>query len=155
MNTRRFLPIRDTFSNLVLSSNSNIMVIIKTWLTEDIRDTAVLADRLTGISCSFKGSQRHAEDEGGGGIAVHQQLSCSVAKNITSGREVLWLIIHVSPHTIILGVCYRPPNNIPDVTFKLNNLSDLSRKRPQASFSQIDWSKDYGQWACQRISASI
>lgn len=76
--------------------------------------------------------------KGGGSVPidVHQQL-CSVAKNITSGGEVLWLIIHASPHIIILGVFYRPPKNIPDVTFKLNNLSDLSRQHPYASLLAI------------------
>lgn len=82
-------------------------------------------------------------------MAVHQQLSCSVARTNSPELEILWVVCRARPHTVLVGVCYRPPNSDPDFAYKLNNnLSDLGKQYPQAeillfgdfNFPQIDWS---------------
>lgn len=80
-------------------------------------------------------------------IAVHQQFSASLI-NVDSNLELLWLLCHAAPRTVLVGVCYRPPQNDPDFSYKLNNvLSELTSSYPNAdivlfgdfNFPTIDW----------------
>lgn len=83
-------------------------------------------------------------------IAAHHNLSWSLA-TIETDLEIIWLICRASPQTVLLGVCYRPPHNIPNFSHKLNNiLSEISEKHLNAeillfgdfNFPQINWTNN-------------
>lgn len=131
-------------SNLVSSSNSSLLILTETWLTSDVTDGEVLTD-LPNFNLFRKDRSR---TRGGGVlIAVNKQLSCSTIK-IASDLEIVWLICRSAPHSVLLGVCYRPPKSSPDFSRELNSiLNKLSNKYPNArillfgdfNFPNIDW----------------
>lgn len=108
-------------SNLVLSSNSNVLVLTETWLCSDVYDSEVLTD-LPNFTVFRK--DRAGSRGGGVLIAVSQQLSCS-AVNIPSELEILFILCHAAPQSVILGVCYRPPRNSTDFARNLNNALNI------------------------------
>lgn len=80
-------------------------------------------------------------------IAAGPEIACSVL-DVKSDPEILWLICHASPQTILLGVCYRPPNTNTGFSRDLNNMiSTLTTANPNAhillfgdfNFPKIDW----------------
>lgn len=114
------------------------------WLSSDVTDNEILAD-LPNFNV-FRNDRKGAR---GGGvlIATSRSLSCSVV-DITSDIEILWLRIRSTPLTLLLGVCYRPPQSSPDFPEKLNNiLNYLTVKQPNAhvllfgdfNYPDVDW----------------
>lgn len=143
-NIRSFLPKRQLVSNVVLSSTSNVLILTETWLHSNISDDEVLADLP-----NFHIYRKDRTDGRGGGVlvAVNQQLSSSVL-HIDSDIEILWIICRAVPRTVLLGVCYRPPQSNPDFPCKLNSiLNTLTRVHPNAdivlfgdfNYPRIDW----------------
>lgn len=127
-----------------MSSDSNILVLTETWLSSDVTDNEILADLP-----NFDVFRNHRKGARGGGvlIATSRSLSCSVV-DITSDIEILWLRIRSTPLTLLLGVCYRPPQSSPDFPEKLNNiLNYLTVKQPNAhvllfgdfNYPDVDW----------------
>lgn len=143
-NIRSFLPKREHICNLVSSSDSNILILTETWLTDGVTDTEVLADLP-----NFNVFRKDREGSRGGGvlIATNQLLPCSVI-NIQSALEILWVICRSTPQTVILGVCYRPPHTGPSFSAHLSDsLNQVTAKYHNArillfgdfNFPTIDW----------------
>lgn len=146
-NIRSFLPKREVVSNLVLSSHSNLLILTETWLSNDISDEELLNDLP-----DFHVYRKDRTGSRGGGvlIAISDQLICSVV-NITSSLEILWLHVHASPQSVLLGVCYRPPHSNPNFSQELNNMLNLlTSAHPNAhvlifgdfNFPSIDWTSE-------------
>lgn len=127
-NIRSFLPKRDVISNLVSSSSSNILVLSETWLHSDISDHEVLADLP-----NFTVFRNDRIDRRGGGVAVaiSKDISCNCI-NIQTDLEIIWLLCHATPETVLIGACYRPPHSTPDFARKLIMLNDLTTEYPNA-----------------------
>lgn len=116
-------------SNLVLSSDSNLLILTETWLTDDITDNEVLAD-LPNFTL-FRSDRKNAR---GGGvlIAARRHLSCTHL-NVSSDLEIIWLICRAAPESVLLGVCYRPPHKTPNFSRQLNDiLATLTTEHPNA-----------------------
>lgn len=131
-------------SDLVSSSNSSLLILTETWLTSDVTDSEILTD-LPHFNLFRK--DRPGTRGGGVLIATNEQLSCSLI-NIDSDLEILWLLFRSVPHSVLLGVCYRPPKSSPDFARQLNGiLAELTTKYPNAhvlllgdfNFPNIDW----------------
>ena len=119
-------------------------MLTETWLSGDVTDDEILTD-LPNFDV-FRNDRKGAR---GGGvlIATSKLLSCSVV-DITTDLEILWLLIRSTPLTLLLGVCYRPPQSSPDFPQKFNNiLNHLILKHPNArvlifgdfNYPDIDW----------------
>lgn len=141
----------------MLSSDSNLLILTETWLTSDVTDGEVLADLP-----NFRVFRNDRSGTRGGGVlvAVSHNISCS-SINIVSDLEILWLKCHAAPHSVLLGVCYRPPHSTPDFSSKLNNiLSEITTKHPNMhvilfgdfNFPNIDWASQPAPAATSRES---
>lgn len=65
-------------------------------------------------------------------IAISKDISCN-ALNIQTDLEIIWLLCHATPETVLIGACYRPPHSTPDFASKLNDtLNDLTTAYPNA-----------------------
>lgn len=113
-------------------------------MRDDVTDSEVLAELP-----DFVVFRKDRKQTRGGGvlIAVNEQLSCSLI-NIHCKLEILWLVCRAVPETVLLGVCYRPPDNNPDFAQDLNDiLNQLTTKYSTAhillfgdfNFPDIDW----------------
>lgn len=123
------MPKRERVSSLVISSNSSMLLLTETWLTNDITDAEVIADLP-----NFSVYRKDRTDSRGGGvlIAAGPELSCSPIR-LPSNLEILWLLCRTSPHSVIIGVCYRPPHSSPNFSRELNNmLNQLMISYPNA-----------------------
>lgn len=144
-NIRSFLPKRELVSGVVLSSECNVLVLTETWLTSDVTDSEVLA-----YLPNFRLFRNDRKGTRGGGvlIAVNHQIPCTTI-NTSSDLEILWLICHAAPETVLLGVCYRPPHNSPDFPGQLNDmLCHLNAKHPNAHILLFgDFNYPYVDWA--------
>lgn len=126
-NVRSFLSKREEICSLVSSSSSNIVVLFETWFSGDVTDEEILTD-LPNFDV-FRNDREGARGEGVL-IATSKLLSCSVI-DIATDIEILWLLIHSTILTLLLGVCYRPPQNSADFPQKFNNiLNHLILKHP-------------------------
>lgn len=92
-------------------------------------------------------NDRNGSRGGGVLIAVHRGISCSVV-NVDSDTESLWLICRTNTVTVLLGVCYRPPQTDPNFPCHLNNsIQKLTSAYPKArillfgdfNYPNIDW----------------
>lgn len=139
-----FLPKRELLTNLISSSGSNILVITETWLNDNVSDAEILTDLP-----EFRVYRSDRKGTRGGGvlIAIHQGITCSIV-HVTSDIESLWLICHAPPVTVLLGVCYRPPQTNSDFCRHMNNsLRQLVATYPNArillfgdfNYPDIEW----------------
>lgn len=146
-NIRSFLPKRDVVCNIALSSGCNLLILTETWLTADVSDAEVMDD-LPG----FHVFRKDRQNSRGGGvlIAVSDTLPCTIV-HTPSDLEILWLLFRSSPHTILLGVCYRPPRTDTDFIEKLSCvLNTLTTKYINAqilffgdfNFPHINWNSN-------------
>lgn len=143
-NIRSFLPKRELISNVISSSRSNILILTETWLNSNVSDAEVLTDL---PEFNVYRNDRKNSRRGGVLVAIHRGISCSIA-HVTSDMESLWLIIRTPPVTVLLGVCYRPPQSNPNFCRHLNDtINHLVVKYPNArillfgdfNYPDIDW----------------
>lgn len=127
-----------------MSSNSDFLKSTETWLNDSVSDEEVLADLP-----NFQPFRKDRKDKKGGGviIAINQKFTCSLV-NLSSDLEMIWILCSAKLQSVLLGVCYRPPNSCPDFSNNLNDvLNEVTKKPPNApvvlfgdfNFPGINW----------------
>lgn len=105
-NARSVLPKRDDLSSLISSCDADVVLLSETWLNPDIDDNEILPDHP-----NFSIYRCDRADRPGGGvlIAVNKTIPCHIV-SIQSALEIVSVSIKRCYGSILLGVCYRPPN---------------------------------------------
>lgn len=106
-------------SSFVSLSGRNILILTKTWPTGKIADPEIIAN-LPNLHLFY----RDRDNRRGGGVLISGGIQLSLyTLNATSNLEVLWLLCLSlsSPQSVIISVCYRPPNKSPEFSYDLNS----------------------------------
>jgi hypothetical protein len=103
--------------NLAYVSESHVIGITETWLTESVNDSEILSD-------NYVLYRRDRQDKRGGGILLAVKNSCnSSLVKILPSQEILTVSVKCIKKNVLFILCYRPPaDNTNDFTECLYDL---------------------------------
>lgn len=143
-NIHSLLPKRDLVRSFLEDSSSDILVLTETWLNPDIVNKEVLDN-----DKQYNIYRRDRTGKRGGGflVAVNKNIVSSLV-HTNSALEIVWVACSSPSTQILLGACYRPPDDGPSFVEQLReSLSEASKQNPanhiylfgDFSFPNIDW----------------
>lgn len=97
---------RDKLSSLIDSSNSDIVILTKTWLSGKMRNSEIVnCQKQYNIYRCYRG------DRTGGGVLISVKDNViSSLTDISTELECTWISPDLNNLRLILGVCYRQPS---------------------------------------------
>lgn len=102
LNVRSLLPKVADLGGLAELHDFHILAVTETWLNSSIDDNAV---NINGYNYVRKDRNLRG---GGVGIYIKSNISFSVVE-VGGDIEQLWVVLKINNSSIIVGVCYRPP----------------------------------------------
>lgn len=136
---------QDDICSLIASTDCDIVALTETWLSSSVTDAEIFPD-----ASGFNIFRKDRTSGRGGGvlIATKESFKCNPV-NISTPLEMLWLSCALSHGTVLIGVCYRPPQSDPFFLTHLNDaFNNLYLKYPKSrilffgdfNYPSIDWS---------------
>lgn len=125
------MPKRDEITDLIQTSECDIVMLTETWLSPAIIDSEIFP-----TLPNFLVYRHDRLLQRGGGVLIGVNRSVRHSKiEINCPLEALWISCESPRGTTIFGVCYRPPKPDNDFPTHLNDALDLLHKKfPKGSF---------------------